>query len=221
VESVFESNAQQSNCNIRIASELYQVNKVAPGTYEVACKDQYETYALDLLGSYQAKNIKGVLAVVDELQKEGFRISNHHIKLGLSSTTLLTGLKGRWQKIGDNPLTICDTGHNEAGIKEILGQINEMKFNKLHWVFGVVKDKDISAILQLLPKDATYYFCQASIPRAMPANELKEQALLVGISGQVINRVNEAIAQARMNSLSNDLILVGGSTFVVAEIENL
>jgi dihydrofolate synthase / folylpolyglutamate synthase len=221
VEPVFESKAHDSVCNISIASERYKVNRVAPGTYEVACKDQYETYALDLLGSYQAKNIKGVLAVVDEMQKQGFRISNHHVKLGLKSTTTLTGLKGRWQKIGDNPLTICDTGHNEAGIKEILGQINEMKFNKLHWVFGVVKDKDISAILQLLPKDATYYFCQASIPRAMPANELKEQALLVGISGQVINNVNQAIALARMNSLSNDLILVGGSTFVVAEIENL
>jgi len=221
VESVFESKARASNCNLRIASELYQVKRIAPDTYEVACKDQFEIYALDLLGSYQAKNIKGVLAVVDELQNQGFKISNHHIAQGLKSTTMLTGLKGRWQKIGDNPLTICDTGHNEAGIKEILGQINEMKFNKLHWVFGVVKDKDISAILQLLPKDATYYFCQASIPRAMPANELKEQALLVGISGQVVNNVNEAIALARMNSLSNDLILVGGSTFVVAEIENL
>jgi len=161
------------------------------------------------------------LTVVDELRMQGFSISNDQVTLGLKKTTTLTGLKGRWQKLGENPLTICDTGHNEAGIKEILGQIKEIKFGKLHWVLGMVKDKDVSTILHLLPKDARYYFCQATIPRAMPASELRVKAEQAGLQGVTINDVNAAIKEARKNSASSDLILIGGSTFVVAEIENL
>ena len=221
VRKVFESKAQECKSNLLFASELYQVNRIADGSYEVMKNHQTFKYELDLLGIYQAKNIKGVLAVADELQKQGFRISSNHITEGLRNTTTLTGLKGRWQKLGENPLMICDTGHNEAGIKEILSQIKEIKFDKLHWVLGMVKDKDVSTILQLLPKDARYYFCQASIPRAMPASELQIIAEAAGLQGVIINDVNMAINEARTNSASSDLILIGGSTFVVAEIENL
>ncbi|HNV30190.1 MAG TPA: folylpolyglutamate synthase/dihydrofolate synthase family protein [Cyclobacteriaceae bacterium] len=221
VREVFESKTQECKSNLLFASELYQVNRIADGTYEVMKDHQTFTYELDLLGLYQAKNIKGVLTVVDELRTQGFSISNDQVTRGLKNTTTLTGLKGRWQKLGENPLMICDTGHNEAGIKEILSQITEIRFNKLHWVLGMVKDKDVSTILHLLPKDANYYFCQASIPRAMPASELRVKAEQAGLQGVTINDVNAAIKEARKNSASSDLILIGGSTFVVAEIENL
>lgn len=221
VRKVFESKAQECKSNLLFASELYQVSRIADGTYEVIKDHKTFAYELDLLGIYQAKNIKGVLTVVDELRMQGFSISNDQITHGLKNTTTLTRLKGRWQKLGTNPLTICDTGHNEAGIKEILSQINQIKFDKLHWVLGMVKDKDVSTILHLLPKDARYYFCQASIPRAMPANELRAKAEEAGLQGVTINDVNEAINEARANSISSDMILIGGSTFVVAEIENL
>ncbi|MEQ1585554.1 MAG: folylpolyglutamate synthase/dihydrofolate synthase family protein [Cyclobacteriaceae bacterium] len=221
VEEVFESKARECISELVFASDLYQVNRIPGGTYEVIHDRQTSTYELDLLGIYQAKNLKGVLAAISELRKQGFRISSDHVNAGLKNTTTLTDLKGRWQKIGDNPLTICDTGHNEAGIKEILCQVKEIRFNKLHWVLGMVKDKDVTTILHLLPKDANYYFCQASIPRAMPAGELQEKALEAGLRGVAISNVNAAINHARANSTPTDLILIGGSTFVVAEIENL
>ncbi len=221
VSDVFMSKAAESNSKLLFADDSYVVKKLQDGVYEVQNGSESTRYDLDLIGVYQAKNIKGVLSVVDELRRQGYRITDEHLAAGLRNTTGLTGLKGRWQRLDVKPLMICDTGHNEAGIKEILNQIDEIKFTKLRWVLGMVKDKDISAILQLLPKDAEYYFCQASIPRAMPANELKERARVAGLNGIVVHDVNKAIAQARASSSPNDLIMIGGSTFVVAEIENL
>jgi dihydrofolate synthase/folylpolyglutamate synthase len=221
VQTVFESKAIECKSELVFASDRYQAKRIKFGVFEIKSDRNQFSIELDLLGIYQGKNIKGVLTAVDELTKLGVTISHKQIKEGLKNVITLTGLKGRWQQIGDNPLTICDTGHNEAGITEILNQIKEMKFNKLHWVLGVVKDKDVSAILNLLPKDACYYFCQASIPRALPAIELKEEATAAGLQGVVVEDVNQAISEARNKSASNDLILVGGSTFVVAEIDNL
>jgi len=221
VSDVFMSTAKERNSRLLFAADSYEVKKLQDGVYEVQNGNATNRYELDLLGVYQAKNIKGVLAVVDELRRQGYKITNEQLAFGLRNITGLTGLKGRWQRLDNNPLTICDTGHNEAGINEILTQIAEIKFAKLHWVLGMVKDKDVSSILQLLPKDAAYYFCQASIPRAMPAHELHERAQAVGLNGVVVQDVNAAIAQARANSSKDDLIMIGGSTFVVAEIENL
>jgi dihydrofolate synthase / folylpolyglutamate synthase len=221
VSDVFIRKAEECNSRLLFAADSYKVKKLQDGVYEVQKRNETNRYELDLLGVYQVKNIMGVLAVVDELRRQGYNITNEQLAFGLRNATGLTGLKGRWQRLNDNPLTICDTGHNEAGIKEILTQISEIKFAKLHWVLGMVKDKDVSSILQLLPKDAAYYFCQASIPRAMPAIELKERAQAAGLNGIMIQDVNEAIAQARANSSPDDLIMIGGSTFVVAEIENL
>ncbi len=221
VSDVFMSKAKECNSRLLFADDSYAVKKLKDGVYEIQNGNESTRYELDLLGVYQAKNIKGVLAVVDELRRQGYNIINEHLAVGLRNTTGLTGLKGRWQRLDDKPLMICDTGHNEAGIKEILTQISEIKFSKLHWVLGMVKDKDVSTILQLLPKDATYYFCQAFIPRAMLADDLKEKAHAAGLQGVVVQDVNQAIAQARANSSPNDLIMIGGSTFVVAEIENL
>jgi dihydrofolate synthase/folylpolyglutamate synthase len=141
--------------------------------------------------------------------------------LGLARVSEQTGLKGRWQILQTQPLTIADTGHNEAGILEVVNQLKKYPFSQLWMVIGMVNDKDISKVLDLLPKDATYIFCQASIPRAMDADILASKALEKGLMGQVIPKVTDAIEFARKNAGADDLIFIGGSTFVVAEIEDL
>jgi dihydrofolate synthase/folylpolyglutamate synthase len=139
----------------------------------------------------------------------------------LENITNLTGLKGRWQLLGTKPTIICDTGHNEAGVREVVKQLREQHFKKLFIVWGSVKDKDITTILSLLPKEAYYFFCEAKIPRAMNAGELFRQAAAHHLKGEVVSDVNEAIDRAKRMSGENDLIFIGGSTFVVAEIEGL
>lgn len=221
VRDVFIDQASKQHSKLTIASEKYRVERRAPGVFEVKSgREQFEV-RLDLLGIYQTKNLAGVLATFDVLIENRFKISREQLLKGLANVTALTGLKGRWQTVSKDPLIICDTGHNEAGISEILHQFNEVKFNRLHMVWGMVKDKDITKILAMLPKDASYYFCQAKIPRAMDAQELKSKATNAGLQGEVFPDVNEAIAQAKINYKKGDLIFVGGSTFVVAEVENL
>lgn len=222
VATVFTHKANEAKSKITFASDIYTMAMTSHGQFNLAMKNNVTmSLETDLTGTYQAKNIPGVLCAVEELRLSGFTISEAHLHDGLKNTSTLTGLKGRWQTIGTNPLAICDTGHNEAGIKEILNQISETEFDQLHWVLGMVKDKDVSKILTLLPKDAKYYFCEASIPRAMPSGEVMEKARLYGLMGKDCKEVNSAILQARQASSPNDLIFVGGSTFIVAEIENL
>ncbi|MBA4056830.1 MAG: dihydrofolate synthase, partial [Marivirga sp.] len=143
------------------------------------------------------------------------------LKTGLEMVVNQTGLKGRWQILGRRPLKVCDTGHNVDGVKEVVNQIRAQSFERVHIVFGMVKDKDITDVLKLLPRDATYYFCQAKIPRALDAALLAEQAKNAGLNGFIIPDVNEAIHKAEMHAGADDMIFIGGSTFVVAEIENL
>jgi len=204
-----------------MATNYYTAKRKEPGIFEVSHYPNGYSVKLDLMGIYQEKNLPGVLATVEVLNESGFSISVSQIQDGLGKVTTQTGLKGRWQTIGTSPLVICDTGHNEGGIQEIIRQINELGFNQLHMVLGMVKDKDVSRILSLLPKYAKYYFCQANIPRAMNAEELKLKAELEGLNGIIVKNVNEAIAEAKRNSSTDDFIFVGGSTFVVAEVENL
>lgn len=220
VQDVFMTEIDSKNCKIEFADLEYRV----AGNYEsFQVKSTKSEFAIqcDLKGLYQSKNIAGVLAALDELRLQGFNISDAALTSGLKNVTTLTGLKGRWQKLSDTPLTICDTGHNEAGIREILNQINGLNYAKLHWVLGVVKDKDVSKILKLLPTTAHYYFCQANIPRAMDAVTLSQHAKSMGLTGIIVPDVNEAIRTATKNAQPDDLILIGGSTFVVAEIESL
>jgi dihydrofolate synthase / folylpolyglutamate synthase len=140
---------------------------------------------------------------------------------GLDKVIELTGLKGRWQTLNDSPLTICDTAHNEAGIKNIVCQIKNTPHKKLHFIFGTVNDKDTNKILGLLPKEAHYYFCQAKIPRALDASALAALAQKYSLKCTVIPDVNEAIKAAVSKAGPEDLIFIGGSNFVVAEIEGL
>lgn len=176
-----------------------------------------EALSLDLTGAYQQKNILTVLQAVLKLREQGYALSDLHIREGLENVRQLSGIRGRWEVIGQNPLTICDVGHNEAGIREVLNQLKLTPHRGLHMVLGFMKDKDISQLLEILPQDPAYYFCAADLPRALPAEELKKQAAFYGLKGAVFPGVAEAIQAARKQAKEGDLVFVGGSTFVVAE----
>lgn len=201
IKHVFIEKANQLNAPIQFADEL-----------------SFKEYESDLKGIYQQQNKKTVVSTIHELQTLGWDIAEKHIIKGLQSVVKNTGLMGRWQVLNNQPLTVCDTGHNEAGITLILTQINQQLFEKLHVVLGVVNDKDITNILQLLPKYATYYFCQAKIPRALEASILAEKATAIGLSGTTFSSVDAAYKAAQKNANTNDMIFIGGSTFVVAEV---
>jgi dihydrofolate synthase/folylpolyglutamate synthase len=181
-------------------------------------KNVYPDLKLDLTGIYQQKNVPAVLNTLDILIEKGWLIKEKDIYNGLQSTVELTGLLGRWQIIGNNPLIICDTGHNEDGIKPVVEQIENTPYKTLHFVFGAVGDKKPDRILQLLPKNAIYYFTRANIPRAMNEVELAQKAAGFGLNGMAYSSVIEAFNAAKQNAGIHDLIFVGGSTFVVAEI---
>jgi len=172
----------------------------------------------DLLGIYQVKNIRTALVALNQLSHLGFKLSPEIIKDGISKIVIQTSLLGRWQRLGDNPLIICDTGHNVAGVSEILKQLNSLQYNKLHLVIGMVDDKDIDEVLNLLPRNANYYFTKASIPRALNEGILKEKAYSFQLKGETYPCVSEALSAAKLAAESEDLIFVGGSTFVVAEV---
>lgn len=173
---------------------------------------------LDLLGTYQHKNIPAVLKAVEILNGKGLTISDDNLFEGLANVSEKSGLLGRWQVLGNNPLMVCDTGHNEDGLKAIVEQINNTAYKNLHIVFGTVGDKNPDNILALLPKQATYYFVKANILRAMDALELEKRAKCFGVVGECYSSVKQGLEKARANADERDFIFVGGSTFVVAEI---
>jgi len=226
VEGVFIEIAAEHNAPIFFATDDYTV-KWQTGQH-TPLMDAWrrgvkfiENVSLPLQGYYQQQNVAGVLKAIELLNDAGFSMNHDTILTGLTNVITNTHLKGRWQKLGERPLMICDTGHNIDGIRQLVRQILDQSFDKLHMVIGMVKDKDITKILDLLPKDASYYFCQADLPRALDAELLAEQARKVGLIGTVVRNVNEAIRTARSKASDADLMFIGGSTFVVAEIENL
>ncbi len=176
------------------------------------------SYKSDLKGSYQEKNIKTVLQTISVLQKQNWKISQSNIEKGLQQVVKNTGLKGRWQILKEDPKVICDTAHNKEGLVYVMKQLEEEDYNALHIVFGVVNDKDLDSIITLLPKNATYYFCKPNIPRGKNAEELFTYFKEKNYVGNAYDSVNEAYKQALKSAKKNDVIYVGGSTFVVAEI---
>ena len=175
-------------------------------------------YQTDLKGIYQKENTNTCLTTIHALKNMGWKIPEQSIEKGLANTIKNTSLLGRWQTLNKTPHIICDTGHNEDGIKQICRQLKKIKYKQLHFVFGTVNDKNIKRILALLPKDARYYFCKADIARAMNAEELKQQAAKHQLKGEVFTSVYKAVQQAKKQTKTEDLIFVGGSTFVVAEV---
>lgn len=213
---VFIEKAKQHHSKIIFAGQSIKA-KLDEDVLTVSGSQLFQVSPFPLRGIYQEKNVPGVLKAVEllDITKRIYIIN------GLKNVVTNTGLKGRWQTIGTEPLTICDIAHNEGGIAMILAQIARENFERLVMVLGMVKDKDVSAVLKQLPKEATYFFCEAKIPRAMPASKLADLAGEYGLNGTVVPDVNEAIATARKAAGKNDLIFVGGSTFVVSEIKDL
>ena len=226
VAPVFVAKAQTEQAPIFFAQDQVKVKKIGyaasgNGLFELVSNGKTEQLEMDLLGNYQEKNLPGIWFAAEQLGKQGWEISKDHILRGLKAVVANTGLKGRWQILGKDPLTICDTGHNEDGIKFIVEQLAQYTHKQLFMVIGMVNDKDVSKVLGLLPKEADYVFCQANIPRAMPAEELADKAREAGLKGKVVKDVNAALALVKKKAGKEDLIFIGGSTFVVAEIKDL
>lgn len=173
-------------------------------------------YPTDLKGSYQERNVKGVLGVVKLLK--AFALTDTQIQEGLLKVAENTGLLGRWQTLGERPKIICDTAHNPAGLELVLKQLLEQPYRNLHIVLGFVKEKPLDKLLPLFPKDARYYFTQPDIPRKLEGDLLKKEALKYGLIGAVYPSVKKALDKAQEVAEPTDLIFVGGSTFVVAEV---
>jgi dihydrofolate synthase/folylpolyglutamate synthase len=223
VQEVFLRKAADESAAIYFASDEYAVALDA-GSEKLDIKKEDQAVLtgvpFPLLGSYQERNLAGVMKCVELLQ-DIFPVDLPQLRTGLAEVVLRTGLKGRWQQLSRNPTVVCDTAHNAGGVTQVLRQIHAQKFRRLFFVWGMVKDKDIAQILALLPRDAFYYFCQASIPRAMDCFLLQQEAARIGLSGKAIADVNEAKREALAAASPDDFIYIGGSTYVVAEIEEL
>ena len=194
------------------------IDKAAAEKAKIHFTKTENNYSSDLKGIYQKENIATATMAVKQLSKLGWNIGEKNIKNGLQKVMENTQLLGRWQILNDKPKVICDIGHNEDGIKQIVKQIKKIPYQNLHFVFGMVKDKNLSNILKLLPKKAKYYFCEAQIPRALEVNLLEGEAIIFGLNGNSFSSVAKALAQAKKNANEDDLIFIGGSTFVVAEV---
>lgn len=222
---IFVKKAQETNSNIVFADTQYQVlNQTIESQYQhLTIKELHNDtnfeISSDLLGSYQSENIVGVLALVRVLNDNNLLpVSEASCLNGIKNTRMNTQLIGRWLPIGNKPTIFCDTGHNEAGILEVLKNINRYKFNKLIMIMGFVNDKEIDKILQLLPKDAEYYWTQASIFRAKNYLELAKDATEIGLNGSAFETVQIALNNALLNATETDFIFIGGSTFIVADL---
>lgn len=172
----------------------------------------------DLQGAYQEKNIKGVIAVIELLIHQGWDITSENIAQGLLHVVRNTNLKGRWQTLSSYPTIVCDTGHNVGGLTYVMEQLKKQTYTNLHIVVGFVKEKDVNSVLELFPKEATYYFCSPAIARGLNVNTLKEIATAKELQGEAYSSVAEALNVAKAQALPTDFIFVGGSTFVVAEV---
>ncbi len=200
-ENVFKNKAKENNSKIYFADQLVE-----------------EVLESDLKGTYQEYNKKTVIQSVTVLRKLGYNISNSNLKKGLLNVVKNSGLQGRWQVLQQEPKIVCDTAHNKEGLSYTMQQLQAESYNNLHIVFGVVSDKDLDSIISLLPKNATYYFCKPNVQRGLDEDLLKEYFLEKGFTGNSYSSVNEALDAAKLNANTDDLIYVGGSTFVVAEV---
>ncbi len=217
--AVFKNKAKEMNAPIFFAEEMYQLSQLKEDPeHTVYSIDNFGTIACQLRGWCQQKNTITILSAIQVLQHMcKIVISEKAIHHGLANVTSLTGLLGRWQVMQYHPTMIADTAHNEAGLKWIIKQLTAMTYERLHIVLGLADDKDTDKILNLLPKEATYYFTQASIKRALPASVLQQEGKKLGLQGSCYNSVMEAKKAALKDANDKDVIYIGGSTFVVAE----
>ena len=223
-QQVFEDKARECQSPIRFADQVFDCDKIhiesdSKQMFDIWKESELylEAVEIPLLGNYQSKNLTTVMCAID-LLRQSFDINDDDIRNGVANVIRNTHLMGRWQILNDDPLTIADTGHNVDGIKEVVKQLAEMSYHKLHFVLGMVNDKDIDHVLQLLPRHAEYYFCKADIPRGLDANLLAQKAFELGLRGKVYDSVRDAYRSAVNAALFDDVVFVGGSNFIVAEV---
>ena len=220
VAEVFMNKAEEAGTSLVFADRENEIVDftLTPGqgyTYHTAT---FGTIHGELEGLCQEKNTATILEAIKALCKKGIHISNQAVQDGFAKVSIHTGLRGRWQKIADKPLTICDTGHNVGGMQYITRQLATTPHQALHIVIGMVNDKDVNTVLSMLPQDATYYFTQASVRRAMPSDQFSQEASRHGLKGQCYPTVHDAYLAAKAASGEEDLIFIGGSTFIVADL---
>lgn len=227
IVNVFTKKATAENSTIVFADNVWELEKreeLIEGdhilqTFTYKNSSEIVQIQTDQLGIYQEHNCKTALVALEELKKMGFKkIADVSIQSGFKKITELTGLQGRWQILGKNPLVIADTAHNINALRYIVSQLENYNADKLRMIIGFVNDKNMEDILQILPRNAHYYFTQASIPRAMPVEELMNKASMIGLKGDSFTSTSQAFDQAKLEAGKNDLIFIGGSTFVVAEL---
>ncbi|RTL56328.1 MAG: bifunctional folylpolyglutamate synthase/dihydrofolate synthase [Sphingobacteriales bacterium] len=224
-KDVFIAKARECNAPISFADQKrmaadwkYEHNLL---NVEVATKgkEDHQHYQLDLSGEYQTKNLLTALEAVSQLRLKGWNIDEVVIKKASSQTKKINGLHGRWEIIHQHPTIVLDVGHNADGIKQIVRQLENIDAPYVHIILGMVKDKDVNAVLELLPKEASYYFTKAQIPRALPEEELMQKASNAELKGETYTEVNIALKAAMAKAKKEDLILVCGSVFLVGEVE--
>lgn len=181
-------------------------------------REDYPGVEYELKGIYQEKNKRTLFTALPLLKEAGYHIDEENVREGFAHVVELTGLMGRWQKLHDHPTLVCDTGHNVGGITYVVEQLRQQSCHQLHIVIGMVNDKDISGVLALLPQEAKYYFTQASVSRALPAEQLCQLATAAGLKGTSYPDVQSAVGEALRESLPEDFIFVGGSNFIVADL---
>ncbi len=218
---VFDAKAKEENTTIYYAEEQLKVEFKEYLQHKMIVEtSDNKTVIVGFSGNYQLKNIATTLTAIYQLNKLGFKISDTDLQTGLENVCEITGLEGRWQTVQENPTIIADTGHNVAGIQYVAEQLKAQTFKTLRIVIGMVNDKDITEVLKLLPKEAVYYFTQARIERALPAEILQKQAESIGLKGKMYLSVEQAIKSAIADSETADLIFIGGSNFIVGEALN-
>jgi dihydrofolate synthase/folylpolyglutamate synthase len=223
IDMVFKNTARRKGSPIFFPENEYSAKeeKDKITVSKKGSKKKILEFRPSLKGAYQAKNIMGILGVVNCLKDQGFEISDEQIIQGLEHTSELTGLKGRWQVLQEKPKVICDGAHNAAGIAQVLSQLEKLPAEKRAMIIGFTREKDVLSLLSNFPKEAYYYFVQASVPRAMEARELLTIAHSAGLKGEVEPDVNMALKLALSRAGENDLIFVGGSLFVLADLHNI
>lgn len=218
---VFLAKAQETSSELVFADTAYSVDIQGDMAFAKKQNQAFVDLYLDGglgRGDYQSKNLATVLQSIEILQHQGWEIDIKHLQSALQDLHGKVRFMGRWQRLAEQPLVIADSGHNEAGVRSALHQLQQIQYQKLHFVTGFVNDKDVTKILSLYPKEATYYFAKANIPRGLDANVLRQNALEFGLHGKAYTSVKNAFRAARRAAQPNDLVLVLGSIFVVAEV---
>lgn len=224
-KNVFELSASDKGAPVSLAQHHYYAadwhytNHSLSVTVADLLHNEQENYVLDLNGIYQVKNLITALDAMRHLQQAGFSLPHKNVKHALQHVKKITGLAGRWQLIHTKPDVILDVAHNEDGIKQVTEQLEHCTYKHLHIITGMVRDKDADSILSLYPHTASYYFTQAHIPRALPAEELAAKALQAGLTGKIFSGVNEALQYVLQHASPEDMILVCGSVFLAGEVD--